>query len=55
MIQSNRQLVICCDGTNNLTGGVSDTNVVKLVQLLAQSVPDPTRIVFYDPGCRQTG
>lgn len=51
-----RQLVICCDGTNNnLTGGLADTNVVKLVQLLAQSVPDPARIVFYDPGVGNAG
>ena len=51
-----RQLVICCDGTNNnLTGGEKDTNVVKLVQLVAQSVPDPERIVFYDPGVGNAG
>lgn len=51
-----RQLVICCDGTNNnLTGGLADTNVVKLVQLLALSVPDPARIVFYDPGVGNAG
>ncbi len=51
-----RQLVICCDGTNNnLTGGLADTNVVKLVQLLAQSVADPARIVFYDPGVGNAG
>lgn len=46
-----RQLVICCDGTNNnLTGGVDDTNVVKLVQLLAQSATGAPPLVFYDPG-----
>lgn len=46
-----RQLVICCDGTNNnLTGGVDDTNVVKLVQLLAQGAPNAQQLVFYDPG-----
>lgn len=48
---SPRQLVICCDGTNNnLTGGVDDTNVVKLAQLLAQSGPNTQQLVFYDPG-----
>ncbi len=51
-----RQLVICCDGTNNnLTGGKRDTNVVKFVQLLAQSTPDASRIVFYDPGVGNAG
>lgn len=46
-----RQLVICCDGTNNnLTGGVDDTNVVKLAQLLAHARPNPRQLVFYDPG-----
>ena len=48
---SPRQLVICCDGTNNnLTGGVDDTNVVKLAQLLTQSAPNTRQLVFYDPG-----
>lgn len=46
-----RQLVICCDGTNNnLTGGVDDTNVMKLTQLLAQSAHNTQQLVFYDPG-----
>lgn len=53
---SKRQLVICCDGTNNnLTGGSYDTNVVKLVQLFAESDPDPHRIIFYDPGVGNPG
>lgn len=44
-----RQLVLCFDGTNNnLTGGAADTNVVKLLELLA---PEPGRqLVYYDPG-----
>ena len=51
-----RQLIICCDGTNNnLTGGQADTNVVKLVQLLAQSATDHSRVVFYDPGVGNAG
>ena len=30
-----RQIVLCCDGTNNnLTGGRKDTHVVRLCQLL---------------------
>ena len=36
-----RQIVICCDGTNNnLTGKMRDTNVVKICQLFA-SLPWP--------------
>ncbi|MDO8456026.1 MAG: DUF2235 domain-containing protein [Burkholderiaceae bacterium] len=51
-----RQLVICCDGTNNnLTGGQADTNVVKLAQLMAQALPDAARLVFYDPGVGNAG
>jgi len=44
-----RQLVLCFDGTNNnLTGRAADTNVVKLLELLA---PEPGRqLVYYDPG-----
>jgi uncharacterized protein (DUF2235 family) len=50
-----RQLIVCCDGTNNnLTGGKKDTNVVKLCALLAQD-PDSNRIVFYDPGVGNPG
>jgi uncharacterized protein (DUF2235 family) len=42
-----RNLVICCDGTNNEFGH-ENTNVVRLIQSLA---PDsPNQIVFYDPG-----
>ncbi len=44
-----RQLIICCDGTNNtLTGGDHDTNVLQLVSVL-----DPDRndqLLYYDPG-----
>ena len=44
-----RQIIVCCDGTNNtLTGGSRDTNVVKLVARLA---PDQeNQLVYYDPG-----
>jgi uncharacterized protein (DUF2235 family) len=44
-----RQLIVCCDGTNNtLTGGAHDTNVVKVVGRLA---PDENnQLVYYDPG-----
>lgn len=45
-----RQLVLCCDGTNNtLTGGVTDTNVLKLFALLSAS-DDPYQRLYYDPG-----
>lgn len=51
-----RQLIICCDGTNNnLTGGASDTNVVKLAQLLAPALPDARQLLFYDPGVGNAG
>lgn len=45
-----RQLVLCCDGTNNnLSGRAEDTHVLRLVELLALD-PDAERLVFYDPG-----
>ena len=44
-----RQLIICCDGTNNtLTGNVHDTNVLKLIGELANN--DEGQILYYDPG-----
>ena len=44
-----RNLVICCDGTNNQFGP-ENTNVVRLVQVLSR---DPARQhVYYDPGDR---
>ena len=44
-----RQLIVCCDGTNNtLTGGSRDTNVLKLVGRLAPEQED--QLVHYDPG-----
>jgi uncharacterized protein (DUF2235 family) len=50
-----RQLIICCDGTNNnLTGGDRDTNVVRLCELLAKR-SDAQQIVFYDPGVGNPG
>ena len=56
-ILSGRQLVICCDGTNNnLTGNTNDTNVVKLAQLLAQfPSAEASQMVFYDPGVGNPG
>jgi uncharacterized protein (DUF2235 family) len=48
-----RQLVLCFDGTNNnLTGGQSDTNVVKLCSVLA---PSADQLVYYDPGVGNPG
>ena len=50
-----RQLVVCCDGTNNtLTGGVKDTNVVQLFELLqrhrAAHPESAEQLLYYDPG-----
>lgn len=49
-----RQLIICCDGTdNNLTGRRSDTNVAQLCELLA---PDSqNQLLYYDPGVGNAG
>lgn len=45
-----RQLIIFCDGTNNtLTGGTSDTNVLRLFEALHRS-SDQQRVLYYDPG-----
>ena len=50
-----RQIVLCCDGTNNnLTGGENDTNVVRLCQLL-RTHGDEQQLVFYDPGVGNPG
>jgi uncharacterized protein (DUF2235 family) len=44
-----RQIIVCCDGTNNtLTGGSRDTNVLKLVGRLAPE--QKNQLVYYDPG-----
>ncbi|TAK93870.1 MAG: DUF2235 domain-containing protein [Aquabacterium sp.] len=48
-----RQLVVCCDGTNNtLTAGQNDTNVLKLYAHLNAQEPaqDVDRVLYYDPG-----
>lgn len=42
-----RNIVICCDGTNN-EFGVCNTNVVRLMQVATQD-PDK-QLVYYDPG-----
>jgi uncharacterized protein (DUF2235 family) len=42
-----RNLIICCDGTNNQFGP-ENTNVVRLVQVLDRS-PEKQRL-YYDPG-----
>jgi len=44
---SGRNLVICCDGTNNKFGP-ENTNVVRLIQVLDRT-PQKQRL-FYDPG-----
>ena len=50
-----RQLVICCDGTNNtLTAGTEDTNVLRLHAHLSAHPPPAEmgveRLLYYDPG-----
>ena len=53
---SQRQIVLCCDGTNNnLTGGDSDTNVVKVASLLSNFSSSAEQILFYDPGVGNAG
>jgi hypothetical protein len=50
----NRQLIICCDGTNNnLTGGARDTNVTELCGLLTPD--DNDQLLYYDPGVGNPG
>lgn len=50
-----RQLVLLCDGTNNnLSGRHADTHVVLLAELL-RLFPDPDRLVYYDPGVGNPG
>lgn len=49
-----RQLIVCCDGTNNnLTGGCNDTNVTKLSDLLDPEGQD--QLLYYDPGVGNPG
>src|ERR1051325_6829356 len=42
-----RNIIVCCDGTNN-EFGPKNTNVVRLVQVLDREAP--TQLVYYDPG-----
>jgi hypothetical protein len=54
-MESNRQLILLCDGTNNnLTGRKADTHVLLLAEVLRQQ-PDPQRLVYYDPGVGNPG
>lgn len=54
-MNSPRQLVLLCDGTNNnLSGRHADTHVVLLAELL-RLFPDPQRLVYYDPGVGNPG
>lgn len=49
-----RQLIVCCDGTNNnLTGRRRDTNVAQLCELLAPDEQD--QLLYYDPGVGNPG
>jgi hypothetical protein len=46
-----RNLVVCCDGTNNtLTGGVEDTNVLLLYGYLRKHADPRWTVLYYDPG-----
>lgn len=46
-----RNLVLFCDGTNNtLTGGIEDTNVLKLFGYLRSQRPTIESLLYYDPG-----
>jgi uncharacterized protein (DUF2235 family) len=48
--RTGRDLVVLLDGTNNtITGGVEDTNVLRLCAHLNRH-PSPDRLVYYDPG-----
>ena len=45
-----RQLIICCDGSNNtLTTNDHDTNVLKTFEHLARA-GNPRQILYYDSG-----
>ncbi len=49
-----RQLIICCDGTNNnLTGGSRDTNVTRICELFAPDANE--QLLHYDPGVGNPG
>ncbi|MDB5742583.1 MAG: hypothetical protein JWR68_898 [Polaromonas sp.] len=49
-----RQLIVCCDGTNNnLTGRRNDTNVTQLCELLAPEAQEQR--LYYDPGVGNPG
>ena len=49
-----RQLIICCDGTNNnLTGRANDTNVTQLCELLTPG--SNNQMLYYDPGVGNPG
>lgn len=60
MASRQRQIVVCCDGTNNtLTGQVKDTNVLQLFERVRVErdrerqpgePPAPETVLYYDPG-----
>ena len=52
--EKRRQLIVCCDGTNNnLTGRRNDTNVSQLCELLAPDTQN--QLLYYDPGVGNFG
>jgi len=55
MSAQQRQLILCCDGTNNnITGRANDTSVVKLCEMLSLH-DDAAQTLFYDPGVGNPG
>src|SRR5262245_51304457 len=48
MLQTRRNIVICCDGTDNQFGP-QYTNIMRLVRSLARA-PGANQLVYYDPG-----
>lgn len=53
-----RQIIVCCDGTNNtLTGGAGDTNVLRLHDHIVSQPARPgfERVIYYDPGVGSPG
>jgi len=55
MSAQQRQLILCCDGTNNnITGRANDTSVVKLCEMLSLH-DDADQTLFYDPGVGNPG
>lgn len=49
--QPPRDIVVCCDGTDNtVTAGRADTHVLRIYQHLRRHPATSPRVLFYDPG-----